>query len=157
MDIDKFHSLPEWDDFKRFRNEEPGEDWKNDPRYQSAKNLYNQAREVYKYATIFSETLKGEMAESTKELILQNALMLAPKIIGAEGGDIYIIRMENASIIRTNAIELETQVKAAHLYEQCSKADKDIVITELEKFKALFKTWVSFFQKDDIVDDWGLY
>lgn len=157
MDIDRFHSLPEWDDFRQFRHEEPGEDWKNRPKYQSAKNLYNQAREVYKYATIFSETLTGEMADSIKELILQNAMMLGPKIIGAEGGDIYIIRMENASIIRTNAIELETQVKAAYLYEQCSITDSDIVVAEIDKFKALFKDWVSLFEKDDIEDDWGLY
>ena len=157
MDIDKLNSLPEWDDFKHFHYNEEGEDWKNKPKLERAKNLYNQAREIYKYATIFTETLKGEMAEMTKELILQNAMMLCPKIMGAEGGDIYILRMENASIIRTNARELETQVKAALLFEQCNKKDAHVVIAEIEKFKELFKIWVSHFEKDDITDDWGLY
>jgi len=46
---------------------------------------------------------------------MQNAMMLCPKIVGAEGGVLYIIGMENASIIRTNARELEVRLKA-HCY-----------------------------------------
>lgn len=157
MDIDKLNSMPEWDDFNAFRYTEEGEEWKNKPKLERAKNLYNQAREVYKYATIFCETLKGEMADMTTHLIMQNAMMLCPKIMGAEGGDMYILRMENASIIRTNARELEIQVKSALLFEQCSQKDAHIVVAEIEKFKELFKIWVSHFEKDDMEDDWGLY
>lgn len=157
MDIDKLNSMPEWDDFKHFSYCEEGEEWKYKNKLERAKNLYNQAREVYKYATIFCETLKGEMADMTKSLMMQNAMMLCPKIMGAEGGDMYILRMENASIIRTNARELDIQVKSALMFEQCSKKDAHVVISELEKFKQLFKAWVSHFEKDDMEDDWGLY
>lgn len=97
------------------------------------------------------------MADMSKELMMQNAMMLCPKIVGAEGGDMYILRMENASIIRTNVKELETQVKASVLFENCRDEDASIVVNEIDKFKELFKIWVSYFEKDDFEDDWGLY
>lgn len=77
--------------------------------------------------------------------------------MGAEGGNLYIIRMENASIIRTNARELEVQVKSALLFDNCKEADSIIVIAEIAKFRELFKEWVKYFEKDDFEDEWGLY
>ncbi|TKC03316.1 hypothetical protein [Pedobacter cryotolerans] len=97
------------------------------------------------------------MADMSKELIMQNAMMLCPKIVGAEGGDMYILRMENASTIRTNARELETQIKATALFENCREVDAAIVVKEMDQFKVLFKIWFSHFEKDDLEDEWGLY
>ena len=148
--------MPDWDHFKNL-NDAEGEEWKDASKLESAKKLYNQARQVYKYAALFCETLSGEMASFSKELIMQNAMMLCPKIVGAEAGDLYIIRMENASIIRTNAKELAIQIRGASLFDHCKKDDMEIVLSEIEKFRALFITWVSYFQKDDFEDEWGLY
>lgn len=90
---------------------------------------------------------------------MQNAMMLCPKIIGAEGGDVYVLRMENASIIRTNARELEVQVKSAAMFESCSEEDKNMLVLEINKFRELFKEWVKHFEKDpdDFEDECGLY
>jgi len=157
-DIDDFNDIPEWD-FNKYRDEDDdeGEDWKINPKIERAKALYNQGRHIYSCAKVFCESLKGEMAESTKSLIMQNAMMICPKIVGAEGGNIYIIRMENASIIRTNARELETQVRAAVMFEEVNEAYADVLINEIEIFKTYFIEWVSHFEKDDIDDEWGLY
>lgn len=65
--------------------------------------------------------------------------------------------MENASIVRTNAKELETQVKASALFENSREVDVAVVVKEIDKFKELFKIWVSHFEKDDFEDEWGLY
>ncbi|WP_316785774.1 hypothetical protein [Pedobacter frigiditerrae] len=157
-DFDDINHIPDWNHFNFSRGEDQeGEEWKNNPKLERAKNLYNQARQVYKYASLFCETLTGEMADMSKELIMQNAMMLCPKIVGAEGGDMYILRMENASIIRPNARELEVQVKATALFENCREIDKDIIVKEIATFRELFKEWVSHFEKDDFDDEWGLY
>ncbi|MES2446139.1 MAG: hypothetical protein V4546_03090 [Bacteroidota bacterium] len=157
-DFDDMNHMPSWDAFNFLRGEEEdGEEWKNNPKIERAKNLYEQARQVYKYSALFCETLTGEMADMSKELIMQNAMMLCPKIVGAEGGDMYILRMENASTIRTNARELETQIKATALFENCREVDAAIVVKEIDQFKVLFKIWVSHFEKDDFEDEWGLY
>ncbi|MBC8153506.1 MAG: hypothetical protein H7Z72_11395, partial [Bacteroidetes bacterium] len=43
------------------------------------------------------------------EQMIANAMMLAPKIVGAEGGDLYTLRMENAVIVKIHARELLAQ------------------------------------------------
>ena len=37
---------------------------------------------------------------SVKEMMMEDAMMLAPKIAGAEGGDLYSLRMECAVLIQ---------------------------------------------------------
>ena len=160
MDFDDMDHMPEWEHFNHFeddlvRNEEEEEKYRS--KILRAKKLYDQARSIYRYSALFCETLEGEMSEMTANLIMQNAMMLCPKIVGAEGGDMYVLRMENASIIRTNCRELETQVKAADMFEICTPEYKDIVLHELEKFRILFIDWVKYFEKDDFEDEWGLY
>ena len=161
MDFDDMDHMPEWEHFSHFEHAE--EEQLADKTDQAklkillAKNLYNQARTVYKYAALFCETLKGEMAEITANLIMQNAMMLCPKIVGAEGADIYIVRMENASVIRTNCRELETQVKAANIFEICTTEYHEIVLSEINKFRLIFIEWVKTFEKDNFADEWGLY
>ena len=163
MEFDDMDHMPEWEHFSRFEKDDDGDNLSSDDAEKvrlkvcRAKSLYNQARAVYKYAALFCETLKGEMAELTSNLIMQNALMLCPKIVGAEGADMYILRMENASIIRTNCREMETQVKAAVMFEICTPEYTEIVLAEIEKFRLLFVIWVKHFEKDDFTDEWGLY
>jgi len=156
-DIDDFNDIPEWD-FNKYRDEDDeGEDWKTQPKIERVKLLYNQGRQIYSCSKIFCESLKGEMAEMSQSLIMQNAMMICPKIVGAEGGNLYIIRMENASIIRTNCRELETQVRATVMFETGNEAYSEILLNEIEIFKTYFIEWVSYFEKDDIDDEWGLY
>ncbi|MBC6110738.1 hypothetical protein ACFOG5_16850 [Pedobacter fastidiosus] len=164
MEFDDMDHMPDWDYFTRHRlndaedkNQFSLNTEKDRLKVVRAKALYNQARAVYKYAALFCETLKGEMAELTSSLIMQNALMLCPKIVGAEGADLYSLRMENASIIRTNCREMETQVKAAELFEICNPEYKEIVLAEINKFRLLFIEWVKHFEKDEFEDDWGLF
>ena len=157
MSIDDLNDMPDWD-FERNRDEdEEGEEWKNKPKQDKAQALYNQGKQVYVCTKAFCESLTGEMADITKSLIMQNALMICPKIAGAEAGDSYIIRMENASVIRTNCKELMVQVRFAELSDQCNKEYEKVVSNEMEKFRLLFIDWVSLFEKDEFEDEWGLY
>lgn len=48
--------------------------------------------------------------------------MICPKIIGAEAGDMYLLRMENALITRTNSREMLDQISFAALTDACEKS-----------------------------------
>ncbi|WP_131539404.1 hypothetical protein [Pedobacter nototheniae] len=160
MDFDDMNHMPEWEQLSSLGEDDRlphQETEKSKLKALRAKTLYDQARAVYKYAALFCETLKGEMAELTANLIMQNVLIICPKIVGAEGADIYVLRMENASIIRANCRELEIQIEAADMLEICAPEYKNIVFNELEKFRIIFIEWVKHFEKDEIKDDWGLY
>jgi len=154
--------MPEWAHFSHLEHSEGGEQLAGETdqarlKILLAKNLYNQARAVYKYAALFCESLKGDMAEITANLIMQNAMVLCPKIVSAEGADIYIVKMENASVIRINCKEMEIQVKAANIFEICATEYHAIVLSEIEKFRLIFIEWVKTFKKDQLEDEWGLY
>ena len=41
--------------------------------------------------------------------------------------------------------------------EVIEKAHGRVIREEIDKFRILFKTWVSTFQKDEFEDEWGLY
>lgn len=158
MDEDDLNEMPEWKSHKL--GDDEGEEWKqtlpNSTRGR-AKVLYNQGRNIYFLVKTFCETLKGEMAEDTGRLIMQNAMMICPKIIGAEAGDMYVLRMENASIIRTNCRELMTQVTFAGLSDSCEESYEKIIKEEMDEFRKLFIDWAASFKKDEFDDEWGLY
>jgi hypothetical protein len=92
------------------------------------------------------------------EQMLCNAIMLPTKIMGAEGGDLYSIRMENAVLIRIYARDLQTQVSFCEDEQLCEPDYLDLLREELENFRILFVNWVGSFDRDnDVPDEWGLF
>ncbi len=100
----------------------------------------------------------NEILKDTGERMLHDASLLCVKVVGAEGGDLYDLRMEAASIIRKAARDLIVHVhtleefgfKEAHYYE--------LVRKEVEEYRLLFIEWVaSFDQWNYIIDRWGLF
>ncbi|WP_257667403.1 hypothetical protein [Parapedobacter tibetensis] len=151
------NEIPKWDFRKRFNVDHDGKGWKREPSLLRAEALYEQSRKVYHIAKLFCETLVGDQADLTTELIMENALMIPPKIIGAEGGDLYILRMENAAIIRLHGRQLREQVDFAEARGMGKTEYTKLLKIELEKFRHLFVNWVDAFEKDEVEDDWGLF
>ena len=93
-----------------------------------------------------------------REQMMTNALMLMPKIAGAEGGDLYTIRMENAVIIKIHARELLAQTALVKAEKLANAADVQVLRQTIEEFRTLFVEWVNGFNKaNDIPDEWGLF
>lgn len=101
----------------------------------------------------------NELLQSMKEIMRADAMMLPAKIAGAEAGNIYSIRMQNAAIIRYHAMSLYTQVGGLRMYD--TTIDKDFVKhirTEIENFRLLFIEWVNNFDTSNYLwDDWELF
>lgn len=161
MDFTDMHSLPEWDDHRILKRRFEGEEWKMAPQLESAKNLYNKWREIFLLVESYCETLQDskeyDHAEKNRELIWQNLFIVAPKIIGAAGVDQYVLKMENASIIRNNCRELMEQVNFTALVGAGEERYAEAIAGEMDIFRELFKTWVATFIKDDYIDEWGLF
>ena len=90
---------------------------------------------------------------------MEDAMMIAAKISGAEAVDLYDIKMENAAIIRKCAREL--YVRAGSLRFEEDIKDKEyieLLRNEIDEFRLLFIDWVaSFDQWNYIIDRWGLF
>ena len=167
MDLDKLSNLPDWNDDDDFEDEDKeGEEWKNKATKDACKALYQQWQQVMivlNGAMDSMNTNTGEDSfsadhwEDMKGMILGDAYQVAAKIKSSEAGGIYVIRMENASIIRKNAQSISSSMLLMIHEGALEESHGYVIRDEIDKFKDLFKQWVSSFQKDEFVDDWGLF
>jgi hypothetical protein len=184
FDAEQLSTIPEWGDHSRHYNEsEDGDEWKHQLKNERAEKLYNKWKEIdYLIEAIwdkrdlaFPETVENESTKEEgddddnddfrlpKEMIewhrnemWGNAYLIPAKISGAEAGDLYIIRMENAAIIRKAAMEIYLD---CHMLKEIGTDEQDIALlrSEIDNFKQLFIEWVNGFEKDEYEDDWGLF
>ena len=161
MDLDKLNFLPDWDDEKF--HEEEGEAWKTNEIRAAGKALYLKWREVFGLVLAFTENLADESEDTetnehtTQRFIYENAMIIAPKIISATLADMYILQMENAAIIRTNARQLIEQVTFAVLMGFAEESYEKVIVEAMSEFRRLFVEWVATFKKDEFEDEWGLF
>ena len=153
--------LPDWENF-RISKIEDGEEWKWKIHLDAARSLYEQWREVFQLVMAFSDTLpeakdEEEMVLSTKQLIFENAFIIAPKIMSASRDTLYEIKMENAALIRFNCRQMMDQIGYAVLIANADQAHKLVIEEALNEFKLRFRHWVSLFEKDEFEDEWGLF
>jgi hypothetical protein len=92
------------------------------------------------------------------EFMLQDAMIINAKIAGAEGGDLYSLRMENAVIIKIHAKSLITFTEGLKYENILSPEYFEMLIKELEEFRHIFIEWVNSFDKtNNIPDGWGIF
>jgi len=93
-----------------------------------------------------------------KSHMLTNSLVIPTKITGAEVGNVFDLRMENASIIRTAARELITGTNNLQHGGFRDVEYLDLLRVEIDLFRILFVEWViSFDLANYITDRWGLF
>jgi hypothetical protein len=101
----------------------------------------------------------NEYLQATRGFMLENAFIIPAKIAGAEGGNLYDLRMENAAIIRKAARELSVQAGSLR-FEEGINADDYITLIrkEIDEFRLLFIEWVASFDINNYIpDSWGLF
>ena len=94
--------------------------------------------------------------EDHKAMMLGDAYEVGAKIRSSEVG-LYIIRMENAAIIRKNAQFIKISTNGFIEDELMEDQYRLIIRSEIDTFRELFKQWVASFEKDDCNDEWGLF
>ncbi|HLK28712.1 MAG TPA: hypothetical protein VKT28_09030 [Puia sp.] len=165
MELDNLSGLPDWDD-EHFKNlEEEGDSWKRKEKNKLAAKLYNQWKQVLVLLLGLYDSIKpsdeeeGEESffESQKGIILSDAYLVGAKIRGAEAGDMYVLRMENASMIRTAAQTVYIHMSSLKFQGLAEETHTDAVRSEIEIFREYFKEWVTSFKKDEFEDEWGLF
>ncbi|TVQ89107.1 MAG: hypothetical protein EA393_07895 [Bacteroidetes bacterium] len=126
---------------------------KNLPIYKKGQEIYKVVREI---ADLIPE--ENEILQDIKMQMLSDAAMLTVKVAGAEGGDLYDIRMQNAALIRKAANDLMVQNHSLESYGFEYVEYFNIVRNLIEEYRLLFIDWVEGFDKwNYITDRWGLF
>jgi len=93
-----------------------------------------------------------------KDFMIEDAYMLTAKIVTAEAGDLYDLRMENAAIIRKAARDLMVQYHSLELFGFEFVEYYDMVRNLIEEYRVLFIEWVAGFDKwNYTIDRWGIF
>lgn len=123
--------------------------------------LFKKANEIYKTVSALVENIPDEdHREIHSGIMMESAMMLAPKLAGAMGSDSWLICMQNASIIRYHAESLLTSTSGL---KYMTKTDKDyirVLREDMLEFQHLFKAWCATFdtmEQEEYVDEWGLF
>ncbi|MEZ0130683.1 hypothetical protein AB9T88_13335 [Flavobacterium sp. LBUM151] len=125
------------------------------PIYQKAEQIFRLTEGLVQIIPVENEFLQ----ETTVRFMLENAMLIPVKIAGAEGGDLYDLRMENAAIIRRAARELYVQAGSLRFEEGITDKDYiELLRNTIEEFRLLFIDWVASFDVwNYIKDSWGLF
>lgn len=124
--------------------------------------IYQKAEQIFKLTQGLVHVVPADndfLQETTVRFMLENAFTIPVKIAGAEGGDLYDLRMENAAIIRKAARELSVQAGSLRYEEGITDADYiNLLRSTIDEFRLLFIDWVAGFdQWNYIKDSWGLF
>lgn len=100
--------------------------------------------------------LDADYRDDMKGMLLSDAHMVAVKIRSSEAG-LYMMRMENACLIRMYAQSIQSSMFTKIAEGFIEEAHGMVIREEIDKFKLLFKYWVSTFERDEFEDEWGLF
>ncbi|AFD05832.1 hypothetical protein [Solitalea canadensis] len=121
--------------------------------------VFVKAKEIAHITQAICDSIKAERdLLGVRDAMQENAFLLGAKIAGAEGGDLYTLRMESAVIIKIHARELLTQTTLCKMEELVDEKYLQLLRDEIDNFRLLFIDWVNGFDRtNDVPDDWGLF
>ena len=122
--------------------------------------IHKKAEEIFEVVSQIADLIPedDEHLDYVKGHMLRDAMLISAKIAGAEGGDLYDLRMENAAIIRKAARDLMLTNHSLEMFGFEEVQYFDIVRDLIEEFRLLFIDWVAGFdQWNYIIDRWGLF
>lgn len=148
-----------WDD-----DDNDGDDDSYDPEAERRKlealPIYQKALEILDLTEQIVDTFNDEeRAKIHRQIMLEDAMIIPAKIAGAEAMDDYILKMENATVIKIHARSLLTQTSSAKYLDLQDERYLKLLRDEIETFRLLFKQWVATFEFDTTKegDGWGLF
>ena len=135
---------------------------KEESEFSNPENLaiFKKGEEIYEVVSEICDLIPDddEHLQFIKGQMLEDAMMLTIKIAGAEGGQLYDIRMECAAIIRKAARDLKVSNHSLEMFGFEVVEYFEIVRDLIEEYRLLFIDWVAGFDKwDYYIDRWGLF
>jgi hypothetical protein len=122
--------------------------------------IYKKALEILDLTEQIVDTFDDESAgKMHRQIMLEDAMIIPAKIAGAEAMDDYILKMENATVIKIHARSLLTQTSSAKYLHLQDERYLKLLRDEIEAFRLLFKKWIEGFEIDTTKegDGWGLF
>jgi hypothetical protein len=122
--------------------------------------IYKKSLEILDLTQQIVDTFDDvDTAKIHRQIMMEDAMIIPAKIAGAEAMDDFILKMENATVIKIHAKSLLTQTASAKYLDLVDERYLQLLRDELEAFRLLFKQWVATFDINTTKegDGWGLF
>jgi hypothetical protein len=122
--------------------------------------IYKKGKEILDLVEQIADLIPEDDESLTyiKDFMMEDAYMLTVKVVGAEGAELYDLRMENAAIIRKAARDLMVQNHTLDDFGFEHVEYYSMVRDLIEEYRLLFIDWVAGFDKwNYVIDRWGLF
>ena len=119
--------------------------------------IFKKAEEIRKITEAIVKSIPREKDRfMVRGMMLENSMIIGAKIAAAEGGDLYVLRMECAVLIKLAARELQVRTNTLRSEKLCPEEYIQLLRDEIDQFRLLFIEWVSGFDKTNgREDEWG--
>ena len=147
-----------WED-----NDDDADDNDYDPEQErkrmEALPIFQKAEEIRELTRRIIDSIDDEEVRMIhSNIMLEDSIILSAKIAGAEAMDDFIMKMENATIIKIHARSLLTQTASLLFEEVLPEEYLRLLRKEIEAFRLLFRHWIKTFHKSPKEGDgWGLF
>jgi hypothetical protein len=142
-------------------DDEPDYDPEEERRKLESKPIFQKAEEIRELTQRIVETMDKNDPESEVQssMMLEDSIIIPAKIAGAEAMDDFILKMENAVVIKIHARSLLARTSSLKYLELVDTEYLQLLRDEIEAFRLLFKQWISSFPIDTVKegDGWGLF
>jgi hypothetical protein len=148
-----------WDDF----NDDSWEEGEESPFRKKNDNISKHPLMLKSLEIVdLTHALVGSLDEARRELygglMMESASVLAAKFSGAEGMDDYILKMENAVIMKVHARSLNAFTYQLAMESTHAEEHLNLLREAIGEFKKLFVQWISAFDRGEKNNDgWGLF
>src|SRR3954465_6068853 len=107
----------------------PSDELKELPIFQKAEEIRQIVDAILKYVPEEKDIFH------IRDFMFENACVMGAKIAGAEGGDLYFIRMECAVQIKVAARELQTMTNTLRMEKLCPEEYIKLLRDEINQFR----------------------
>jgi hypothetical protein len=131
-----------------------------DLKSEEARALFNKGGEIIDLVRDIVALIPedDDMLQSIAEFMKGDSYILQVKVVGAEAGRLWDIRMECAALIRQAGNSLYVQKHNLEAFDFEYVSYMDLLRTALDEYKMLFKAWITTFDPQKAIEDeWGLF
>jgi len=131
--------------------------YKDLPVFQKGWEVLQTVYAMYKLVDTEEENEKALLSDAVR-IMLEDAQIVLAKISGAEGAELYGLKIENAYFIKYHARNIQATSNLLEMSDEIDDSYIQLLRTQVDDFRQAFLDWVNGFDPtDDVKSEWDFH
>jgi len=148
-----------WEDDDEEHDDDDDYDPEKERRKLESLPIFQKAEEIRELTRRIIDSMDDDEVKMIhSNIMLEDSIIIPAKIAGAEAMDDFILKMENATVIKIHARSLQAQTSSLLFENAVPEEYLRLLRKEIESFRLLFIAWIKTFHNfPKEGDGWGLF